>query len=158
MSIWFRKSLSGLWPVVLAFGCLILLCATTDLQARTKVQIIRADLGGDLAQRLVEVERLRALGTWVRIEGTCVSACTLYLGLPNTCVSHTARLGFHGPRTRIPGLPLPQPIFDQLSRQMASYYPPKIRDWFMAKARLVTQSTYQISGAEAVAMGARRCS
>lgn len=121
------------------------------------VQIIHYDMGGSVEQRIHEVERLRASGAWVRIEGTCVSACTLYLGLANSCVAPNARLGFHGPRTQIVGIPMPRKDFDRLSRRMATYYPSQIRRWFLSEARMITQDYYIITGAQAAAMGARLC-
>lgn len=124
----------------------------------SRADIIRHDLGGDLAQRVTQVEELRRAGTPVRIEGVCVSACTLYLGLPNACVMPGAKLGFHGPRTRLPGIPLPHDDFEYQTRVMAGYYPGAIRDWFMTEARmLTTASYYAISGAQAISMGARSC-
>lgn len=118
---------------------------------------IRKDLGGAVSQRIAKVEKLRAAGTQVRIIGTCVSACTLYLGLPNTCVLPSARLGFHGPSTRLKGIPLPRQEFERVSRQMAAYYPGQIKGWFMSEARLRTGGYYTISGAQAIAMGAKAC-
>ena len=118
---------------------------------------VRHDMGGVVSQRFNQIEQLRAAGTRVRILGTCVSACTLYLGLPNACVSPTARLGFHGPGTRLKGLPLPRQEFERISRQMAAYYPGQIRGWFMSEARLRTESYYTITGSQAIAMGAKPC-
>ena len=121
------------------------------------VRIIRYDMGGSVEQRIHEVEKLRASGTSVRIEGTCVSACTLYLGLAKSCVAPNARLGFHGPRTRLVGIPMPRKDFDRQSLRMATYYPGQIRRWFMTEARMITQDYYTITGAQAAAMGARLC-
>ena len=130
---------------------------STAVYAGGGVQIIRYDMGGSVEQRIHEVEKLRANGTWVRIEGTCISACTLYLGLTNSCVAPTARLGFHGPRTQIVGIPMPRKDFDRESRRMATYYPSQIRRWFMSEARMITHDYYTITGAQAAAMGARLC-
>lgn len=129
------------------------------LPGAAQAEVIRHDLGGDLDARVAQVEGLRATGTQVRIEGLCVSACTLYLGLPNACVMPGAQLGFHGPRTRLPGIPLPAADFERQTRVMAGYYPGAIRAWFMAEARMITTSSYfVISGAQAIDMGARGCS
>ena len=144
---------------------LVLACAATlppvpvvaQTGAQTGVQVVRYDMGGDVEQRIRQVEQMRRAGTGVRIEGTCVSACTLYLGLPNACVSATAQLGFHGPRTRIPGLPLPRADFDRESGRIARYYPGPIRSWYMAQGRMVTESYYTLSGTQAAAMGAHLC-
>jgi hypothetical protein len=120
-------------------------------------EIISYDMGGDLGERIRIVERLSQNGTEVRIEGTRVSACTLYLGLPNSCVMAGAILGFHGPRTRTAGLPLPREDFDRLSAVLAGYYPRQIRQWFWSEARMVTQSYFTISGRQAAKKDARLC-
>ena len=148
-------------PVATVFSCLFLAAGVglmpEEAIAASGVQVVQYDMGGDVDQRIREVAQLRAQGTEVRIEGTCVSACTLYLGLPNSCVTTNATLGFHGPRTSIPGIPLPREDFERISSTMATYYPGRIRTWFMSKARLITENYYTISGAQAVAMGAHRC-
>lgn len=119
--------------------------------------IITNDMGGSLEDRIIEIERMRAIGTPVQIVGTCVSACTLYLGLPSTCVMPQARLGFHGPRSTLQGIPLPRQKYEYFTHVMASYYPGGIRSWFMTDARLVTDTYYEITGRQAIAMGARSC-
>ncbi len=118
---------------------------------------VKRDLGGSVAERIQQVRQLSATGTPVRIEGTCISACTLLLGVPTTCVSPQARLGFHGPSSRLRGIPLPPEEYERVSRQMAEMYPAELRRWFMAKARLYTTSYLVISGGEAIRMGARAC-
>jgi len=124
---------------------------------RAEAMEVRKDMGGSVEERLAEIARLEQAGTPVRIVGTCVSACTLYLGLSTACVKPGARLGFHGPSTRLRGLPLPYEEFERLSRLMAEKYPPAIRAWFMAEARMVTGDYITISGAEAIRLGARPC-
>lgn len=132
--------------------------AVALLPIGSQAEIVRRDMGGDLNQRVVQVEQMRAAGTPVRIEGLCVSACTLYLGLPNACVSPGAALGFHGPRTRLPGIPLPAADFERLTQVMANYYPGAIREWFMREARMLNTSDYYVlTGRQAISMGARQC-
>jgi hypothetical protein len=118
---------------------------------------VRHDLGGSVKARLEQIRGLASRGTPVRIVGTCVSACTLYLGLPNACVMPDARLGFHGPTTRLRGIPLPREEFDRVSQQMAAHYPEPLRRWFLAEARMRTVGYVKISGRQAIAMGARAC-
>lgn len=145
-------------PVLSAVLLSALVLLSAVLPGRLAAEVIRHDLGGDLDQRVAQVERLRAAGTPVRIEGLCVSACTLYLGLPNACVTPGAELGFHGPRTRLPGIPLPHADFERQTRVMAGYYPGAIRDWFMTEARMLTTSSYYVlTGTQAIRMGARAC-
>lgn len=113
---------------------------------------ITHDIGGSVADRFVEMRGM----TGVRIAGVCRSACTMYLGLPETCVTPDAVLGFHGPRTRS-GLPLPRPEFERITQQMADQYPPALRRWFMDFARYETDGFYSLSGSDVIALGARKC-
>lgn len=137
-----------------ALAAMILVAGTG---AQAKGITITRDMGGSVRERIMQVSDLSAKGTEVRIVGTCISACTLLLGVPNACVTPTARLGFHGPSTRKRGLPLPRAEYERVSAQMASLYPPQIGDWFMNTARKVTGDYILISGRDAIAMGARAC-
>jgi hypothetical protein len=119
--------------------------------------VIKNDLGGPVAERVAQIERLRSAGARVEIRGTCTSACTMFLGLPNACVDPSARLGFHGPRTQFYGVPLPPKDFERWSKVMASYYPPQIARWFLRKARYDIIGMITISGSEAIRLGARKC-
>ncbi|WRH64332.1 MAG: hypothetical protein RSE12_08380 [Fuscovulum sp.] len=115
-------------------------------------------MGGSVEARVVEIKELDRKQTKIEISGTCVSACTLYLGAHNTCVKPNARLGFHGPSSALRGIPLVPREFDRVSMMMADYYPPKIRAWFLAKARYVFEDYITISGRQAIEMGAKPCS
>lgn len=117
----------------------------------TLAAAILFDLGGPVAER---IDIMRGMDG-VRIDGVCVSACTLYLGLPETCVTPEARLGFHSPSTRS-GLPLPREEWERVTRQMAAYYPPAIREWFMADARYQADPVF-ITGRQAINAGATPC-
>ena len=149
-----RRRLGALLPAFVRIAVVVISIASAGAAMALD---IRNDMGGSVAQRIHNIENLRAVGTPVRILGTCVSACTLYLGLPNACVSPLASLGFHGPSTRLKGLPLSHDAFERVSRQMAAYYPAQMRKWFMEEGRLRTESYFVISGAQAIAMGARAC-
>lgn len=113
---------------------------------------ITHDNGGPVAARFAEMRGM----TGVEISGVCRSACTLYLGLPETCVTPDAVLGFHGPRARS-ALPLPRPEFERITHQMADQYPTALRRWFMEFARYRTEGYYALSGAQVIALGAREC-
>ena len=127
------------------------------LAAPASAKTVTNDRGGAIDHRLTEIAALRSTGEPVVISGWCASSCTLYLGLPNTCVKPSAKLGFHGPRLPM-GLPMTASEFDRLSRDMAAHYPPQIAEWFMRKARHKQGSgTMQISGSKAIKMGVRKC-
>ncbi len=140
-----------------AGGAVILVSLLSSLPMQSHAMTVTRDMGGSVRDRIVQVKSLSQSGAQVRILGTCISACTLLLGVPNACVSPSARLGFHGPGTRQNGLPLPRAEYERVSLQMASLYPPQIRNWFMARARKITGDYIVISGRDAIAMGARAC-
>lgn len=120
--------------------------------------IVRDDPGGDLRARVSQIERLRTLGQKVRIlDGYCMSACTMYLGLEGTCVSSRARFGFHGPSSKTYGISLPPPEFEHWSRVMASYYPEPLRGWYMQTGRNITVGFHEISGRDLIDMGMKKC-
>jgi len=132
------------------------LTAPDPVQAQSVI-IVRNDLGGSVENRLREIAQLQSAGTRVEIRGQCTSACTMFLGLPNACVTLSSRLGFHGPQSQYYGISLPPDDFEYWSRVMADHYPGTIRDWFMAEARQTTMGLITISGSDAIRMGARAC-
>jgi hypothetical protein len=112
--------------------------------------IIQYDGGGFVGERAREI--LNLTDTEVRILGLCASACTMYLGLPNVCVSPNARLVFHGPSDY--GKPLTTERFDHWSEVMARHYPDFLRGWWMSTAR---HGNYTVSGREMIRHGVRSC-
>ncbi|MBC2835104.1 hypothetical protein H7F16_06260 [Gemmobacter straminiformis] len=145
------------FALAIAGRSLAALALVLAFSASAKAMIVTRDMGGSVRERIAQVNDLSANGTEVRIVGTCVSACTLLLGVPTACVAPQARLGFHGPSTRKRGLPLPRDEYERVSAEMASLYPPQIRRWFMTTARKTTGDYILISGRDAIAMGARAC-
>ncbi len=122
------------------------------------VLIIGNDPGGRLETRIKEIKDLRANHTQVRItHGYCNSACTLYLGLRNTCVSRDVSFGFHGPMSQFYGLALPPDAFEYWSGVMAAHYPASIRAWYLSDARYTTVGLRQLSGRELIKRGVREC-
>ncbi|MEZ5779567.1 MAG: hypothetical protein R3E44_14525 [Paracoccaceae bacterium] len=120
--------------------------------------IITNDTGGSVAERVRTIRKMRHEGQGVAIpRGRCLSACTLYLGLPNTCVGRRARFGFHGPSSATPGIGLPRAEFERWSRIMAEHYPTPIRRWFLQTARHRTIGVYMVSGAELIRLGVPEC-
>lgn len=122
------------------------------------VVVVRNDPGGDLAARVSMLEQLKLTGQRIEIRpGYCRSACTLYLGLPNTCTYRNVRFGFHGPSSNTRGIGLLPSEFERWSNVMASYYPASIRGWFMETGRNVTNGYIEISGAEMIRLGTPEC-
>ncbi len=130
------------------------LSQSAEAQQKTAM-VISHDMGGSIGARQRKVRKLRQKGQRVEIHGRCYSACTMYLGLRNVCVSPEAILGFHGPKG-VAG-PLQADVFDHWSRVMAHNLPGPLRQWFMQKARHVKSGTLKIDGATLIRMGYARC-
>ncbi len=129
--------------------------ATKD--ARRNI-VIRNDTGGPVAQRIDLVRHYMDAQVSVEIRGEyCLSACTLYLGVPDACVLPSTRFGFHGPASRHYGIALPHAAFERWSRAMAELYPEPLKDWFLQTARYRVVGFYTISGARLIKMGLRPC-
>ena len=147
-----RSRLKG--PI--AFAIMSLLAFTPAASASTTIYVSN-DGGGSIAARIRELDSIRNQGQKVEIRaGYCNSACTLYLGLPDTCVSPNARFGFHGPQVATIGLRLLPSQFEKLSRVMAKHYPQQLRSWFMNSARHSTD-LITIKGDQLIALGISQC-
>ncbi|MVO18575.1 hypothetical protein [Parasedimentitalea huanghaiensis] len=139
-----------------AFAAMSLLAFTPAASASTTIRISN-DGGGSIAARVSEIESIRSRGQKVEIRvGYCNSACTLYLGLPNTCVSPGARFGFHGPQIATKGLTMLPSQFEKWSQVMANHYPRPLRNWFMNSARHSTD-LITIKGDQLIALGVSQC-
>jgi hypothetical protein len=117
--------LRGILQTLLAGAVLTLAASPADAVVR-----ISRDHGGKIGPYLYAFAVLRSIGESVVIDGPCLSACTLVLGvLPKDkiCVTNRARLGFHAAWQR-----------DRRGRKVISksgtaavlkIYPPEVRSW-----------------------------
>jgi len=119
------------------------------------VKVVTNDRGGLLGQRAEEIRTLERTRQRVELRGECLSACTMYLKLPNACVAPDAIFGFHGPSWY--GQPLSADQFEAFSNLMARHYREPLRSWFMNTARYRTRSYYQITGRQLIEMGYTAC-
>ncbi len=105
----------------------VLFAAFTPANAGKK--IIRFDMGGVVVNYIKTYVDFRDTSDKLVIDGYCVSACTLFLGILNPdryCMTKDAVLGFHSASTGIPGGELRHaPEFTQL---MWNMYPRSIRE------------------------------
>jgi hypothetical protein len=111
---------------------------------------ISSDFGGQIGHYLDRYTALRNSGERVVIDGLCLSACTLVLGVvprDRICVTSRARLGFHtawrsGDKSRN----------DASGTQLLmETYPPEIRNWIAQRGGLSSQVKY-LGGRELAAM------
>jgi hypothetical protein len=123
---------------------------------QSEALVVGNDRGGPVAQRADEIARLRAYRIRVEIRGNiCYSACTMYLGAGDVCVSPSTSFGFHGPSAW--GQPLDPDQFEHWSRVMARFYNEPLRQWFMSDARYRQANLYRVSGSEIINLGYASC-
>ncbi|GGH50100.1 hypothetical protein GVY41_05535 [Frigidibacter albus] len=131
--------------------------AAQAIRAPLNIQplVIRDDAGGRVDWRAEKIAKLRQSGQPVQLRGECMSACTMYLSLPQVCVAANATFGFHGPSFY--GIPLNDYDFNYWSQVIAAHYPAPIAEWFMTEARYSTNRTRRIRGSELIRMGIPEC-
>ncbi len=105
----------------------VLACGMSSASATVR---IAEDRGGQIGQYLQTFGAVRESGERVVIDGNCLSACTLVLGLiprDRICATSRARLGFHA--AWMPdddGRPVTSPMGTQA---LWNVYPPSVRHW-----------------------------
>lgn len=141
---------------VCGVGMALLLTLLSGLLMAQQVIVIGNDQGGYVGARAGIVDRIRTLGARVEIRGNiCYSACTMYLGAGNVCVSPATIFGFHGPSRN--GQALDQSDFDHWTRVMARYYALPLRQWYMDTARYERTRVTELTGAELIRLGYSAC-
>ncbi len=121
------------------------------LPADAGERVVTRDAGGYVLHYANQVALAKNRGQGWRIEGECLSACTLYLGAPQTCVARGAVLGFHAPAEddgRIAHRWVPF---------MTMHYPARLRHWAEATEALQMRRMTYLTGAMVIALGAREC-
>jgi len=146
--------------LTLATALVIGLALPQDVAAqsseRLRPLVVGNDRGGLLRTRIFEIRELRQTGRPVRIEGqVCYSTCTMYLGLPQTCVLPGTMFGFHGPSSY--GFPLNEQIFERASQMISDHYPSFLQQWYMDEARHQIWGVQRVTGAEMIRLGVASC-
>jgi hypothetical protein len=110
------------------------------------------DVGGRIGDYVNQYAAVRASGESVVIDGACLSACTLVLGIVprnRICVTRRARLGFHA--AWMPG-PGGRPVLNVAGTQaLWEIYPQHVRQWISARGGLSSKMVY-LSGRELLSM------
>jgi hypothetical protein len=136
-----------LWTALFA----ILLVAMVTSSASATVRIT-SDPGGQIGPYLDNLANLRSSGEHVIIDGPCLSACTMILGViprDHLCVTHRARLGFHAAwRPNDAGRAVVSRDGTQL---LMSVYPQQVRNWIARRGGLTPHMMY-LSGRELTSM------
>ena len=128
-----------------------MLAALSASSAAATVRIV-GDAGGQIGPYLEGLAQLRASGERVMIDGPCLSACTMILGViprDRICVTRRARLGFHA--AWHPGSN-GQPILSRGGTQLLmAVYPQDVKQWLARKGGLTPRMVY-LYGRELAAM------
>jgi hypothetical protein len=107
-------------------------------RAKSEV-LIKNDGGGDIPQYIAKYLNLQLSGERVVIDGDCLSACTLALGLlaqERRCFTNKARLGFHAAYTESGALRIRNPFGTDVFWLV---YPPEIRRWISRHGGLASR-------------------
>jgi hypothetical protein len=113
---------------------------------------IKADTGGQIGPYLENLVALRGSGERVIIDGPCLSACTMLLGViprERICVTSRARLGFHA--AWHPGSNGQQVTSREATRLLMDIYPEHVRSWIARRGGLSPRMMY-LSGRELTSM------
>jgi hypothetical protein len=127
----------GMWGVALVAAV-----AGTASPAKAAMRIAE-DRGGQIGQYLQSFAVLRSSGESVVIDGNCLSACTLVLGLiPHNriCATPRARFGFHAAwMPDVDG----QPVTSRLGTQaLWNIYPSRVKRWISRHGGLSRKMIY----------------
>src|SRR2546427_9580262 len=113
---------------------------------------IKADPGGQIGPYLESLVALRGSGERVIIDGPCLSACTMLLGViprARICVTPRARLGFHA--AWHPAGNGQQVTSREATQLLMDIYPEHVRSWIARRGGLSPRMMY-LSGRELTAM------
>jgi hypothetical protein len=123
-------------------------------QAAMAIAMVRItdDRGGNVGAYLLRYMALRDSGEQIVIDGACISACTLVLGIvphDQICVTANAVLGFHAAWR--PGFFGATVINDPWTRTLWNFYPNSIRQWISRNGGLGAKTIY-LSGPDLFAL------
>jgi hypothetical protein len=133
----------------LLFGAVLTALSVSSASAAVR---ITSDSGGQIGPYLEQLAAIRDSGQQVIIDGPCLSACTMILGVippERICVTRRARLGFHAawhhgengrPATNRGGTQL-----------LMAVYPQNVKRWIAKRGGLTREMKY-LSGAELASM------
>jgi hypothetical protein len=130
-------------------GALFLALCVTDASAALRIS---NDKGGQIGPYLDAYVSLRNSGKRVIIDGPCLSACTIVLGVvprDRICVTRRAQLGFHAAWN--PGTDGRPVLSHAGTKALWELYPGNVRSWLKRRGGLKPQMVY-LSGRELMSM------
>jgi hypothetical protein len=127
------------------------LAALTASVAQSAVRI-KEDPGGQIGPYLESLVALRDSGERVIIDGPCLSACTMIVGVippERLCATSRARLGFHA--AWHPGENGRQVTSKAATKLLMDIYPERVRHWIKDRGGLSPRMMY-LTGRELASM------
>ena len=135
-------------------GAALIIAAIMTLTATGASATMRIsdDVGGRIGAYVDQYSAVRNSGERVVIDGACLSACTLVLGIvprSKICVTRRATLGFHAAWMPGPnGKPVPSSVGTQALWDM---YPAHVRQWINSRGGLSPKMMF-LRGRELMSM------
>jgi hypothetical protein len=123
----------------------------TAVSPASATKRISDDPGGQLGPYLQKLAVLRSSGEQVVIDGKCLSACTMVLGViprDHICVTSKAQLGFHAAWRPEAGRQVTSLEGTEL---LMDNYPQQVRDWIARRGGLTPHMIF-LSGRELASM------
>jgi hypothetical protein len=124
----------------LLFGAVLTALGISSASATVR---IASDNGGQIGAYVNRYMQVRQTGEQVVIDGTCLSACTMVVGIvprDRVCVTPNAVLGFHAAwRPDGAGGKVTSGVATQA---LLKIYPPAIRRWIAQRGGLTPQMKY----------------
>jgi hypothetical protein len=138
--------------ILLLISIFILSCSDINL-SNSRPYVIQEDYGGNVLVYERKLAKLKENHREVKIVGTCVSACTLYLQI--ACVKTNSKIGFHGVSSYGHYVTDTNRMSTKL---IADSYPPKLKEWFLKNAaHLYGKDVKYLTGAAVIRMGVKEC-
>jgi hypothetical protein len=130
-------------------GAVMATLTASDASALMRIQ---EDMGGRIGHYVETFAAIRDSGERVMIDGPCLSACTMVLGLiprDRICVTERALFGFHA--AWVPG-PHGRPVYSPIGTQtLWQVYPAHVRRWIANNGGLRRKMIF-LRGRELAAM------
>ena len=121
-------------------------------QSASAMLVITSDAGGRIGKYVQTYQNAKHSGELVVIDGVCLSACTLVLGIvpaDRICITKRATIGFHA--AWLPG-PSGRRVHSAAGTQaLWEYYPANVRQWITSRGGLSQKMLY-LRGSELAAM------
>src|SRR5689334_7284908 len=134
-------------PLIVA--AILSMAAITGASATMRIS---DDIGGRIGAYVDQYSAVKNSGERVVIDGACLSACTLVLGIvprSRICVTRRATLGFHAAWMPGPnGKPVPSSVGTQALWDM---YPQHVRQWINSRGGLSAKMMF-LRGRELMSM------